>query len=87
MVFGNVFAKDQYVLSTDMDLKLDYVANHHFLISASLSGRVHARGMALSSQCPETGKLLVTSEVMELTEHRNPHVQIKLLNKTLAIFR
>ena len=44
-------------------------------------------GMALSSQCPETGKLLVTSEVMELAEHRNPHVQIKLLNKTLAIFR
>ena len=44
-------------------------------------------GMALSFQCPETGKLLVTSEVMELAEHRNPHVQIKLLNKTLAIFR
>ena len=44
VVFGNVFAKDQYVLSTDMDLKLDYVANHHFLISASLSGRVQARG-------------------------------------------
>jgi len=86
VVFGNVFAKDQYVLSTDMDLKLDYVANHHFLISASLSGRVQARGMALSSQCPDTGKLLVTSEVMELAEHRNPHVQIKLLNKTLAIF-
>ena len=43
--------------------------------------------MALAAECPETGKLIVVSEVMELAEHRNPHVQIKLLNNTLAIFR
>ena len=82
-----MFDKDKYVLSTDSDSNQKFIANHHFLLSASFSGRVQARGMAISHQDPGTGDLQNVSEKMELAEHNNPHVQVRILNKILAIFR
>ena len=50
-------------------------------------GKVQARGMAISQKNPETGELINISESIVLAEHNcNPHVQIKLLKDTLAIF-
>jgi len=86
IVFGNVYEKEEYVLSINVDANLEFVANHHFLISASFSGRVQARGLALSEESPETGDLENVNEIMMLAEHRNPHVYVSLLNRVLAIF-
>ena len=87
VVFGNIFGKDQYILAKDTDSSLDLIANHHFLISASLSGKVQARGMAISQKSPKTGEWLNGSgATWMLAEHKNPHVQVKLLRETLVIF-
>jgi hypothetical protein len=42
--------------------------------------------MAISQKCPETGEWVNGSGAMMLAEHKNPHVQIKLLRETLVIF-
>ena len=83
-VLGNVFEKEEYVLSIDLGWQI--VSNHHFLISASLSGRVQARGLALSEESVETGDLENVNEVIMLAEHGDPHVQVAVLNKVVAIF-
>jgi len=84
IVLGNVFEKEEYVLSIDLGWQI--VSNHHFLISASLSGRVQARGLALSEESVETGDLENVNEVIMLAEHGDPHVQVAVLNKVVAIF-
>jgi len=86
IVLGNVYEKEEYLLNIDLDLNLQIVSNHHFLISASFSGRVQVRGLALSEESPETGDFENVNEVMMLAEHGDPHVHVTVRNKVLAIF-
>jgi len=86
IILGNVYEKVEYALAQDLDSNLEVISNHHFLISTSYSGRVQARGLALSEESFETGELENINEVMMLAEHSDPHVQVKILHKVLAIF-
>ena len=84
----DIALNDAYHVSPYVLIKADdsVCANHHFFISASLNGKVYARGLALSQNNEVTNKLEVVSESLELADHNCPHVQIGVFGRLLTIF-
>jgi WD40 repeat protein len=85
MVVGDVFNKGPYILGREDQKDIRYLSKHHFVISASIDGHVHVRGLGLSN-IDSSGSLEGVSETMNLDQHSVPGVYLSLIGNSLATF-